>query len=132
MSDTDSYDEELSYDELAASYKELCIRSEEVCRTLEKQKKIIAQLQAERYDNLSKISELNNEVTQLNSKLEHMKKQVVMMHNSTDVLDEILDKQIPGKPKGLGFNYQALNEQKQYDPELKFMPVAVIFGYQAI
>ncbi|MCI29225.1 gag-pol polyprotein, partial [Trifolium medium] len=61
MSDTKSCDEDISYEELVASYKELCIKSEEVCRTLEKQKKIIAQLQAERYDNLSKISELNNE-----------------------------------------------------------------------
>ncbi|MCI42232.1 gag-protease polyprotein, partial [Trifolium medium] len=31
-SDAESCDEELTYDELAASYKELCIRSEEVCR----------------------------------------------------------------------------------------------------
>ncbi|MCI00160.1 hypothetical protein A2U01_0021177 [Trifolium medium] len=35
MSDTDSYDEDVSYEELAASYKELCIRSEEVCTLLE-------------------------------------------------------------------------------------------------
>ncbi|MCI94768.1 gag-pol polyprotein related, partial [Trifolium medium] len=40
MSDAESSDEEVSYDELAASNKELCIRSEEVCRALEKQKKI--------------------------------------------------------------------------------------------
>ncbi|MCI62998.1 gag-pol polyprotein, partial [Trifolium medium] len=43
MSDAESCNEEVSYDELAASYKELCIRSEEVCKALEKQKKIIAQ-----------------------------------------------------------------------------------------
>ncbi|MCI39812.1 gag-pol polyprotein, partial [Trifolium medium] len=59
-SDTESCDGDLTYEELADSYKELCLKSEEVCRTLEKQK-IISQLQAERYDNLSKISELNNE-----------------------------------------------------------------------
>ncbi|MCI62321.1 gag-pol polyprotein, partial [Trifolium medium] len=50
MSDAESCDEEISYDDLAASYKELCIRSEKVCKTLEKQKKITAQLQTERYD----------------------------------------------------------------------------------
>ncbi|MCI57201.1 envelope-like protein, partial [Trifolium medium] len=61
MSDAESCDEDLTYDEIAASYKELCIRSEEVCKAPEKQKKITVQLQTERYDNLSKISELNNE-----------------------------------------------------------------------
>ncbi|PNY13324.1 gag-protease polyprotein [Trifolium pratense] len=101
---------------------ELCLRSEEVCRTLEKQKKVIGQLQAKKYDNLSKISELNNEVTQLNSKLEHMKKQLVLMHNNTDALDESLDKQISGKPKGIGFNYHGLNKEKDYNRELKYMP----------
>ncbi|MCI15503.1 gag-pol polyprotein, partial [Trifolium medium] len=121
MSNAESSDEEITYDEQAASYKELCIRSEEVCKTLEKQKKIIAQLQAERYDNLSKIDELNKEVIKLNTDLEHVKK-LVMMHNSTEQLDEILGKQILGKPKGIGFNYQSMNKQKQYDPKLKFMP----------
>ncbi|MCH90922.1 gag-pol polyprotein, partial [Trifolium medium] len=121
MSDVESRDEEITYDELAASYKELCIRSEEVCKTLKKQKKIIFELQAEKVDHLAKISELNDEVTQLNSNLEYLKKQVVMMHNSTDLLDEILYKQILGKPKGIGFNYEHLNKQKKYNPELKFM-----------
>ena len=36
-------------------------------------------LQGERSENLAKISELNDEVTQLNSQLEHVKKQVRMM-----------------------------------------------------
>ncbi|MCI54871.1 gag-pol polyprotein, partial [Trifolium medium] len=44
MSDAESSGEEITYDELAASYKELCIRNEEVCKALEKQKKITAQL----------------------------------------------------------------------------------------
>ncbi|CAJ2661894.1 unnamed protein product [Trifolium pratense] len=35
-SDTESCDEELTFDELAESYKELCRRSEEVCRISEK------------------------------------------------------------------------------------------------
>ncbi|MCI39711.1 envelope-like protein, partial [Trifolium medium] len=59
MSDTKSCDEEVSFDELVATYKELCFITEDVCRALEKQKKITAQLQAERYDNLSKIDELH-------------------------------------------------------------------------
>ncbi|MCI26438.1 gag-protease polyprotein, partial [Trifolium medium] len=58
-SDTESCDEEVSYEELAATYKELCFKTEDVCRALEKQKKMTVQLQAERYDNLAKIDELH-------------------------------------------------------------------------
>ncbi|MCI18979.1 hypothetical protein A2U01_0040134, partial [Trifolium medium] len=36
--------------------------SEEVCRTLEKQKKLIAALQAEKGGHLKKIAELNDEL----------------------------------------------------------------------
>ncbi|MCI29820.1 gag-protease polyprotein, partial [Trifolium medium] len=76
---------------------ELCIRSEEVCKTLEKQKKIIAHLQAERNDHLSTISELNNE------ELVHMSKQVRMLNNDTDMLENIIEVgQQSGKPKGVG------------------------------
>lgn len=42
--DEDSCDEEVSYDGLDASYKEMCIISEEVCQLGEKQKKIISEL----------------------------------------------------------------------------------------
>jgi uncharacterized protein YpuA (DUF1002 family) len=101
MSDEESCDEELTFDVLAASYKELCIRSEEVCRTNEKQKKLIAELQAEKVSHIAKISELNNEVTFLNSKLESTMKTISMMNPGTDTLEEIIQRQIPGKPKGL-------------------------------
>jgi len=40
FSDTDSCDEELVYDDLAASYKELYFRSAEICKLLGEQKKI--------------------------------------------------------------------------------------------
>ncbi|PNX65721.1 hypothetical protein L195_g062740, partial [Trifolium pratense] len=40
------------------SYKELCLKSEEVCRVSEKQKETISKLQTERTVNLSKISEI--------------------------------------------------------------------------
>ncbi|PNX85016.1 gag-protease polyprotein [Trifolium pratense] len=112
-SDTESCDEVLTYDELTESYKELCLKSEEVCRISEKQKETISKLQTERIVNLTKISEvsdkceeglrtieehkaiivnletdkleklaevskLNEEVTELNSHLENLKKHVVM------------------------------------------------------
>ena len=68
-SNEDSCDEEVSYDELVASYKELCIRSEEVCQLGEKQKKIISQLQAEKEEFQFTISDLQNEVILLTSNL---------------------------------------------------------------
>ncbi|MCI63202.1 gag-pol polyprotein, partial [Trifolium medium] len=61
-SDAESCDDEVTYDELAASYKDLCIRSEEVYKAVEKQKRIISELQAEKVGYLAKISELNDQV----------------------------------------------------------------------
>ena len=63
--DTELCDEELTY--------------EEICKLLKKQIETISQLHAEKSDHLAKISELNDEVIQLNSQLEHLKKQVKMM-----------------------------------------------------
>jgi len=40
LSDTESCDEELAYDDLAASYKDLYFRSAEICKFLGEQKKI--------------------------------------------------------------------------------------------
>ncbi|GAU46879.1 hypothetical protein TSUD_25960 [Trifolium subterraneum] len=128
-SDTKSNTGDVTYEELVASYRDLCQRSEELCRSQENQKRLILELQSERDKHLTKISELSDEVTQLNSKLEHMKMEVVMMHGSTTALDGILDKQIPGKrTKVIGYDYRALNKHKQYDPELKFMPPDVNNG----
>ena len=73
FSNTESSDEELAYDELAASYKGLYTRSAEVSKILVEQKKINSQLLAERSNHLAKIFELNDEVTLLNSQLEHVK-----------------------------------------------------------
>jgi len=84
-----------------------------MCELLEKQKKTISQLQTERGDHLTKIYELNDEVTQLNSQLQHVKKQVRMMTTSTNVLEEILEGQNSGKPKGIGFNYKPLNKKQR-------------------
>ena len=40
-SDEDSSDDEVTFDELATTYKKLCYRSEEVCQQVESQKKLI-------------------------------------------------------------------------------------------
>ncbi|CAJ2639582.1 unnamed protein product [Trifolium pratense] len=58
-SDTESCEEELTFDELAESYKKLCLKSAEVCRVSEEQKETITKLQTERAANLSRISEFS-------------------------------------------------------------------------
>ncbi|CAJ2645537.1 unnamed protein product [Trifolium pratense] len=55
VSDSESCDEEVTYEELAATYKDLHNRSIEVCKALDKQKKINGKLQAERNDLLTNI-----------------------------------------------------------------------------
>jgi len=63
MSDAESGDEELTYEELATSYQELYIKSEDMCKFLEKQKKTINQLLTERNLHLTKFSEPNDDLT---------------------------------------------------------------------
>jgi len=67
-------------------------------------------LEEQKIGHLAKISELNNEVNQLNSQLNHVMKQVKMMTTRTDVLDEILEGQIQGKPNGIGFTFKHPNQ----------------------
>jgi len=72
---------------LVDSYKEFCVKSDEVIKTGEKQKRIIAHLQAEKNKLLSTNSDLQNEVTLLSSNLENMKKTIQMLNNVSNVLD---------------------------------------------
>jgi len=113
FSNTEKCDEELAYDDLDASYKDLYVRSTEICKMLGEQKKINSQLLTERSSHLTKILELNNEVTLLNSQLEQVKKQVRMMTTGNGVLDEILEGQVKGKPNGIGFDYEPLNQKQR-------------------
>ena len=105
--DTESYDEELTYEELASAYKELCIRSEEVCRkntkqeivinqlksetsTAEEQRAIIDQLKMEKQKLQAKVISLQDEVKLVTSSLENMTKSVRMLGTGTKKLNEIL------------------------------------------
>ena len=87
VSDEESSDVELTFDELATSYRELCLRSAEVCQEGEKQKALITQLKAERKEHLKTISSLENEVSSLNSNLDRMVKSFKMLNNGSDTLD---------------------------------------------
>src|ERR1043165_2581376 len=96
-SDNDYSDEEVTFEELADTYKKLCIRSAEVCQQNEKQKKLIVKLEAENVKleaekkaDIATISHLNSEVIMLNSKLDQMTKSVKMLTTGTDKLEEIL------------------------------------------
>jgi len=54
-SDNESCDEELDYDDLATSYKDLYARSTEICETLGEQKKINSQLLLEKKFSSNKV-----------------------------------------------------------------------------
>src|ERR1044072_4481162 len=78
-SDMDSSDEEMTFEELAETYKKLCVRSGEVCQQNEKQKKLIeklevenVKLEAEKKENTTTINILNIDIVLLNSKLDQM------------------------------------------------------------
>ena len=103
-SDNDSSDEEVTFEELADTYKKLFIRSAKVCQQNEKQKKLIVKLEAEKKEDTATISHLKGEVLVLNSKLDQMTKSVKMLTTGTDKLEEILQTgQNVGNMSGLGY-----------------------------
>ena len=79
ISDTESCEEEMTYDELAISYYDLIAKNTELTQRVEEYVIEISQLQDERFDNLAHILELNDELSKLNSQLDHTKEQVGMM-----------------------------------------------------
>jgi hypothetical protein len=66
MSDTESCEEEMSYDELAISYYDLMAKNSELTQKVEEEARNIAHLEDEKVDNLAHISELNDELLRLN------------------------------------------------------------------
>ena len=61
----------------------------------------------------TKISELNDEVTLLNSQLEQVKKQVEMMTDDSTILDDMTEGQGKRKANGIGFDYKPLNQKQR-------------------
>jgi len=101
FSDTESCDEELAYDDLAVSYKDLYFRIAKICKLLGEQKKINIQLLTERSNHLAKISELNNEVILLNSQLVQIKKQIEIVSDDTTIPEEVTKDHTLRKTKGI-------------------------------
>ncbi|PNX81934.1 gag-protease polyprotein [Trifolium pratense] len=152
-SETDSCDEELSYDEFANSYRELCLRSEEVCRNSEKQKEIISQLHVERFNNLSKIDALHKKVNHLTSDLGEAKNVIEKLntdiwrlrkfsdmlykdddhieglHKADGRLEEIMEKNVL-KPRRIG----KVPKQKfrHFSSLCTFWHFSNVFGFQHI
>ena len=120
-SNMDFRSEEISYNELTTSYKELCNKSDEVYQIGIKQRMIIANLWTKNEEFLADISELQNEVTLLTSKLDNLIKVVRMSNNGSYGLDDIIQDVEGGRRHiVLGFNYQSLKNKKQ-SPEIKFV-----------
>ena len=98
--------------QIPAAYKELCLRSKEVCQQGEEKKRAIAQLQAEKPKHLSIIFDLKQEVVLLNSKHENMTKFVRMLSNGSTVMDEIF---ITGKNVDIAHKKRKKPEPSKYD-----------------
>ncbi|MCH79544.1 gag-protease polyprotein [Trifolium medium] len=155
MSDTESCDGEVTYEELAVTYKELYNRSLEICQELEKQKKVnskmetekgdllkdiielnmkikdqenqIEQAQIEKSNLLGKISELDKEVIKLNTDLDQVKKVAKMMTTGTEAFDEMLQKQNYGKPKPIGFEHERIGQNMSFNNATIHTPVSKTF-----
>ncbi|KAK2437534.1 hypothetical protein QL285_022413 [Trifolium repens] len=125
-SDEDSCDEDITFDELASTYKELLTRYEEMCRILEKQKKTINRLQAVVNIQAEKASKAQDEVTQVNIQMDDLRKRVSQLNPGTNFLEQILESVPSGKARSVGYNYTSLN-QHQLNPETKFMPAEGVF-----
>ncbi|KAK2380438.1 gag-protease polyprotein [Trifolium repens] len=127
VSDCDSdEDGDVSYEELVSTYRELLTRYEEMCRILEKQKKTINKLQAEVNIQVEKASKAQDEVTQVNTQMDELRKRVSQLNSGTNLLEEILENVPSGKAKSIGYNYSSLNQYQQ-DAETKFTTAEDVF-----
>ncbi|MCI01380.1 hypothetical protein A2U01_0022405, partial [Trifolium medium] len=102
-------------------------RFDEINKEVEEQKKLNAQLQAERSDHLGRIYELNEEVIKLNTDLEHIRKHVKMMSKGTEAFEEMIQKQSFGKPKPIGFEYERLNKHMNCNSDTMYTPLRKMF-----
>jgi hypothetical protein len=72
------------------------------------------------------LSEARNEVTQLNSQMDDLKKRVSQLNSGTDFFDKILREVPSGRAKSVGYDYKALNKHKQ-NRDTKFLPTEEVF-----
>src|ERR1044072_3569550 len=132
-----SSDEEMSEEKLAETYKLMYTKWKELCVICDKQKKIINTLTQENVHlkNMSTCqeheemiqslleekkklqlenTELQEEVSLLESKLEGLNKFLRLLNNGTDALDNLLEASKKGRSKkGNDFDYNPINEEGQ-------------------
>ncbi|GAU51225.1 hypothetical protein TSUD_412310 [Trifolium subterraneum] len=104
-SDTESCDEEVSYDELAETYKDLCLIDD-----LHKKVNSLA----------SDLDEANEEIDKLKVDIGRLRKYSEMLNKTgADTLDEILEKNVR-RPKFTSISYENVNKHRSYNPELMY------------
>ncbi|KAK2369873.1 gag-protease polyprotein [Trifolium repens] len=114
FSDNDSYDEEFTFEELISMYKNMYLKSEEVCRTVVEQKNHIEQLMHDKQELHVKVIGLQDEIKLLSFNLESMTKSVRMMGTETKKLNEILSiKNHLNDPTGVGYEKTDSKETHQ-------------------
>jgi hypothetical protein len=109
----------MSYEDLVTTYQQLLTSYNEACRVLEKQKKTISQLLIEKTNQSDKLSEAHNEVTQLNTQMEELKKQASQQIHVTDSSEKSSVEVPTIKTNSIGYDYKVLNKLQQ-NLETKF------------
>jgi len=127
MSDTESCEEEMTYDELDISYYDLIAKNTELTQMVEEQVKEIAQLQDERFDNLAHISELNDELSKLNSQLKHMKERVGMM-TADSMFKHLKEHQTKKKPNSWVCDHCESKQFQQKPYKKRWTPKSINTG----
>ncbi|KAK2402491.1 cysteine-rich RECEPTOR kinase [Trifolium repens] len=114
FSDNDSCDEEFTFEELISMYKNMYLKSEEVCRTVVEQKNHIEQLKHDKQELQVKVISVQDEIKLLSFNLESMTKSVRMMGTGTKKLNEILSiRNHLNDPTGLGYEKTDSKETHQ-------------------
>ncbi|KAK2368014.1 gag-protease polyprotein [Trifolium repens] len=122
FSDNDSCDDEFTYEELAFMYKNMYLKSEEVCITVVEQKNHIEQLKHDKQELQVKVISLQDEIKHLSFNLESMTKSVRMMGTGTKKLNEILSiRNHLNDPTGVGYGktYSKETHQSNFIPTKK-------------
>ncbi|WJX88834.1 hypothetical protein P8452_70878 [Trifolium repens] len=104
LSDNDSCDDKFTYEDLASMNKDLYLKSEEVCRTVEEQKIHIEQLKHENQELQAKVTSLQDEIKLVSSNLESMTKSHRMLGTRKKKINEILSiRNHLNDPTGVGY-----------------------------
>lgn len=134
LSDNDSSDDELTYEEVVSMNKDLYLKSEELCRTLVERNYDIKRLKLEKQELQEKVIILQEEIKQLSFNLESMTKFVRMMGTGTKKLNEILSiRNHLDDPTGVGYGktYSKETLQSSFAPAQKGFDIEMMLPHPA-